>query len=302
MKLAWLMARLVFTLAALSLAFGMFSSNLSDFLLKQVHMGWLLCSALLHLLILLVGAARLGLLHRATTSGPPIRLTKLTAINWSGFAVGQVALGTLGGDALRLVLLNRAGSGWRRSTILLIVDRFFGLAGLACVGFVAFWALTGFDLRFLAVLGLATAALLITTALVFRYARARFGRWPAFPHDLFSATGKAFALSVAPMALALALIGHALSISVFCSIGYAFGFAPPLLATVPAVAIGLFAAALPISLGGWGVRELTIAGSYVAFGQAYPQAVEVTVLFGLSQIAMAIPGLLALWMEPRIGR
>ena len=62
-----------------------------------------------------------------------------------------------------------------------------------------------------------------------------------------------------------------------------------------AVPAGLLSSVLPVSFGGWGVRELAIQASYQAMNVNFAAAVLASVLFGVINIAFNLPGLLALW-------
>lgn len=67
-------------------------------------------------------------------------------------------------------------------------------------------------------------------------------------------------------------------------------------AVVPLV---LFAMLLPISIGGWGVREGAAVALLPIAGVAAAEALAASVAFGIVALAVALPGLVAIWARRR---
>lgn len=65
--------------------------------------------------------------------GPPSRATQAFKFNMIGTFFNQTLPSTIGGDALRLWLVNRTGAGRRAATYWVLVDRAIGLIALAIV-------------------------------------------------------------------------------------------------------------------------------------------------------------------------
>jgi hypothetical protein len=61
------------------------------------------------------------------------------------------------------------------------------------------------------------------------------------------------------------------------------------------VPVALVAAAIPISVNGWGVREGVMVAGFALFGIAQPEAFLISVLLGLAVVVSALPGGLA-WL------
>jgi uncharacterized membrane protein YbhN (UPF0104 family) len=55
---------------------------------------------------------------------------------------------------------------------------------------------------------------------------------------------------------------------------------------------------IPISIGGWGVRETAMVAPLGQVGVANADALLCSVLFGLAQVLASLPGLSLLWWEP----
>lgn len=60
------------------------------------------------------------------------------------------------------------------------------------------------------------------------------------------------------------------------------------------VPITLFLAMLPISIGGWGVREAVFAAVFVRAGTSLEEAIALSVAFGLAWLASTLPGFFAI--------
>jgi uncharacterized membrane protein YbhN (UPF0104 family) len=62
----------------------------------------------------------------------------------------------------------------------------------------------------------------------------------------------------------------------------------------------LLASAVPVTIGGWGIREGAMAGGLIAIGTSAPDAVATAILFGMTLLAGALPGAAAwLWLADR---
>jgi uncharacterized membrane protein YbhN (UPF0104 family) len=96
----------------------------------------------------------------------------------------------------------------------------------------------------------------------------------------------------------LSLVLVALHIVTFLCIARAFGFAMSLGLALRVVPPVLLATSLPIFLGGWGVREATMAGLYHAAGLASANGVSISVVYGALSLLVSLPGLWAL--RPRL--
>lgn len=81
-----------------------------------------------------------------------------------------------------------------------------------------------------------------------------------------------------------------LSIGVLACGGAALGLGLPFWAYAVAAVPTFLMATLPVSFGGWGTREAAAVLAFGAFGIAAPQAVAVSMLFGLSALTQALGG------------
>ncbi|MDF0603263.1 lysylphosphatidylglycerol synthase domain-containing protein [Psychromarinibacter sp. C21-152] len=230
---------------------------------------------------------RLWLLARSATAVPVGGGADWARITWAGLAGAQVGVGLIGCDAVRVA--GARALGWRTAGAvrLILVDRIYGLLGLMLLGGGTITvAVSEIRVWMAAVL----AATLFAGGL-FAVHRARVssaGREPKSRRLLVDGTKP----GRAALFVLLAAAGHLLSVVLYFSAAWAFGLAPPVQTTLLAVPIGLLAAALPVSVGGWGVREVAIAQAYVFLGTPYADAVPASLLFGACFAAMSSTGLL----------
>ena len=277
-----LAVRLAVTAAALALALRLVEGVGALELPHRPAPGWAALAVAGYAAVILVLAARLRMVL-----GPGLGAGGLVSLTWRAQGLGQVALGTLGGDAYRSFVLTRGGRalGWVLGRVLL--DRAIGLMGLLLLGALALAWVTGAP----AMLGLFGLPLAVGVGLA-ALARRRGEALPAplRPVGLALAGQPAARLWRRGAAtLGLAVLGHLLSVLQFYAIARALGLLPPPVELAAAASAGLLGAALPLSLGGWGVRELSFAAMLGGLGVTMPEAVLVSVLYGLVQLACGAP-------------
>jgi len=98
--------------------------------------------------------------------------------------------------------------------------------------------------------------------------------------------------------LPLSLLLVFLHASVFFCVAHAFGFALSFELAIRTVPLVLVATTLPFFLGGWGIREATIAALYHSAGLASAEGVGIGIVYGCLSLLTSLPGLWAL--RPRL--
>lgn len=248
--------------------------------------GWLAVAIALLLLQLFVGALRWR--EISNYAGAPLSARQATRFNVIGAFFNQTLPSSIGGDAVRLLLVSRSGAGWRAATYSVFVDRAIGLITLAVIVVLSLpWS---FDL-ITSHHGRVTLALIDFLALgagagfllfgVIPWARLKSWRATHHLQACSKIAGRVlFSRSPGGWVVFLSVIVHLLTIAVaWCaaeSIGVPISFLSLFLLVPPVLLITM----LPISVAGWGVRETAMM---VAFGYAgLPQAggVNVSLLFG----------------------
>jgi hypothetical protein len=94
--------------------------------------------------------------------------------------------------------------------------------------------------------------------------------------------------------LPLSLLLVVLHTSAFFCIARAFGFALSFGTAGRVVPLVLVATTLPLFLGGWGIREATVAALYHSAGLASAEGVSIAVVYGCLSLLTSLPGLWAL--------
>jgi len=283
--------------------------------IKSAQPLWLLGGALAFFLSLLLGAWQWDLLLRHQNVQVAYRKL-LHAYNLGTFLNFVLPTG-VGGDVVRAITVHRESRGGAKSFAATVLDRFAGLFTLSIFAFVAALLLASerhgaFFARLVFLTGAAFLAFAVAAALLF--SRRALG-WLA-PVVRFLGEGRLFTMAkdlrhaFLEYRAARALVGKVLSISfatqllrisvhAFCAhaLGLHIAFAWFLL-FVPVVAL---ISVLPISVGGWGLREgaqkTFFALPGVMIGVSSPQeaaSMGLALAFLTSVVGMLVPALASL--------
>lgn len=300
-KLILLSIKILFSVALLYFAlskvdFSALWSRLNDHSIK-----WLLLATGALFLQLCIAAVRWREMSRFCDA--PLTILRAIRFAMIGAFFNQTLPSSIGGDAVRLVLVSRAGAGWRAAAYSVFVDRAVGLIALAMIVVISLpWSyeliasvhgratLIGVDML---ALGAGVGFLAIG-----RISWKRLRSWrPAHHIVACSVIANRILLSRESgwWVVSLSVIVHVLTVvCVWCvaqSIAVPVGFLTLFLLILPVVLISM----LPISIAGWGVRETAMM---VAFGYAgLPQSsgVNISLLFGAVTFLLGIIGGL-LWI------
>ena len=234
------------------------------------------------------------------------RLPPLDALKWVfvGLFFNNALPTSVGGDAVRIVLLRRSGASFKLAAGSVAIERGTGLVVLglmvsACVPAVwsavhgRSWSLT------LALVGPALLAGLLVAAVADRV----FGRWlPVGPAGVLTWLGDGLRrLALHPRSLAeIAGLGLAASFTGLLAafvLGTGLGIDLGLPAYVVLVGGATLLSVLPISLGGWGVRELGMVALFGALGVGAERALALSLLWGLLPLLVSLPAGMLWWRD-----
>lgn len=220
--------------------------------------------------------------------GAPLELARAMRYNVIGSFFNQTLPSAIGGDAVRLWLVARAGAGWRAATYSIFVDRAIGLIALAILIVASLpWsyalitdphgrsALLLVDLAALA----GGLGFLVFGALKWRWLKT----WWATHHIhacAVIANRVIFSRTRGPVVSILSLAVHVLTVVIaWCvvqSIAAPVGFSDVFQLVPPVMLITM----MPISIAGWGVREATMGLAFGFAGLASNEGVNISLLFG----------------------
>jgi uncharacterized membrane protein YbhN (UPF0104 family) len=255
---------------------------------------WILGAlGILFLEMSLLAGLRLKLMLASVGARRPLPTTAQIAL--CGFFFEQVTIGFIGGDAIRLWLLRRTDVPFGHAIQALLLDRACGFASLvllSLLGVQALLALVEESARDVIVitLGAFVAAGFLGIALVLVLTK-------LLPPTKLSAYWQRFGLSEHPIGLVtlaivlmLAIATQLLNVLVFWLLSQSIGLPTSLQHWFIVAPTVLLVSMLPISIGGWGVREGAMIVALHGFGLSAEDALLPSVLFGLCAAAATLPG------------
>jgi len=224
-----------------------------------------------------------------------------------GLFFNQTLPSSIGGDAVRILMTARLTKSFRAGLVSVALDRLFALIALcACVA-VALPLLLKGPAAALAVLVM-TMAVLGTLGLFFfdtaaarlsplasRLAGARVRAVASRPLDLLRESSRVFGLILRRPAASFVILGTsvvnqlALGVIVYV-MARALGTNLSLSDALLVFPLAMLVSMVPISLGGWGVREASMVWLLGSVGICPQEAVSISILFGLVNTASGLPG------------
>jgi glycosyltransferase 2 family protein len=269
---------------------------------RNLQIRWfLLAVAVIVLQIPLVGLrwAKITAALEPTRSTPP--LVAMIAITLITNFLSQI-LPNVMSDAVRVWMLTRIRSGWRMGLAGIVIDRGIGIAALLAIGFVtllnasAFTALGGYRQIALAVFGAlllsGIGGLICAPLYAPLLARWRATRWIG---ELGLLSRQVLIESPATVSItSIALVVHVLSIVSIWSIGQAFSMSLGVVGAAALFTLMVAVAIIPVSVSGWGLREVAVTAFLHAHGMPAQRALLFSICFGLTLLVAALPGAVVL--------
>ena len=233
-----------------------------------------------------------------------VHLDRLLALRATLISIFLLAVtpSTLAADGARAIALRGSGSDWTSSIHSVLVDRLLGLATLLLVALAGIPLLlaqapplrnvVGWPL-FVAVIAAASGIALVARRLPHRWLRFRSVReWARLVQTLRTVLSDRRFLFGASLC---SLFIMALSMTAFWLIAAAAGARADLATVLGIFPIVLLASVLPISVGGWGSRELGLVALYPYFGTQPPVAMAVSIAFGFATLIAGLVCIIASW-------
>ena len=254
--------------------------------LSQINVLWIALAVAVTIFQILLGALR----WREISELCHAPLSDLTAFRYNmiGSFFNQTLPSSIGGDAVRLWLVNRSGAGWRAATYSILTDRAVGLIALALIIVASLpwsYGMISDAKGRLALVFVDFAALagglgfLLLGRLHWNWLKSW---WPTKHVHACSviANRVIFSKKSGPKIAVLSLSIHVLAVVIAwcCVRAIAAGgdFEQLFMLTPPIMLITM----MPISIAGWGVREATMMVAFGYAGLAQTDGTVVSILFG----------------------
>jgi uncharacterized membrane protein YbhN (UPF0104 family) len=265
---------------------------------NTLNFTWIALVLLLLMLQLpLAGLRWSGVVEALSSGRPHTPRGPLFAITAIGIFFGQI-VPNLAGEAMRVWLLSRLGHSWVRGMTSVVIDRGVGVFILVVLGFIillfpsAYTALGGYRTRVTAIFGAALVVGLLGLLFVpilspmlqsWRGTRS-LGQFLSAVHAIFLRSWAGVPI------LSYAVAIHLLTILAIWSLARAQGLTLPLLEAAVLFTIIVAMSLVPISVSGWGLREVAVTGLLTNHGIAVEQALFFSVCFGLLSMLASLPG------------
>lgn len=237
----------------------------------------------------------------------PLRFSKACVLNTISQFFNQVLPSTVGGDGVRIFMLHQEQRPLRVAVHSVLIDRLMGMTALLVLCVMTLPFSLGYLTETKTVTVLLALSALLTLVSLFLPTLLHLSRMKAPPRlgeqlRAFEASikrlwtqGRAFVTL-----LALSVLGHLLLSTSMWLIGFGFGLHIALLPTLLLLPAVFLMTTIPISLGGWGIREGAMILLLGLIGVAPAQALMMSVLYGLSELAICSFGGI-IWLLQRQG-
>jgi len=260
---------------------------------------WFLLLAAAFLIFQIVcGAIRWHLILRCLNAAMPILET--IRIYYISVFFGTCMLASVGGDVARIWLTYRNNIRVATATISVILDRIAALAGVAIIVLAVtpfFMSVVGRDYGAAAMILPALAAIgLLGIVVVAQLDRIPIGRWARFRlvnqlAALGGATRQVYlrprtSIPVLALGVASQVGGSLAAFAITRSLGLNVSAIDCVIIMQPVTLL----ATLPISIGGWGVREAAMVTFFGLIGVPSSAAVVVSIQLGLLAVVLSLPG------------
>lgn len=242
----------------------------------------------LHVVIILLTAWRFFLIARS--AGSPITKAAAIRLTFPSTLANMLLPTSLAGDAGRIWLVRHFSLSLKDALFVGVFDRVIGLASLGAVVLVgALFAPSILPLWSVLVLFAACAAIILILLIKWRSADQSTHRSGLRKLVLLGST------------TALSVSAHLVSIV----IALVFLHSQPETVSMGAMAVlfpaVLLAASIPVSVGGWGVREIAAVTAFGVIGVSTSSAVAMAFMFGVTQTLAAGLGTAMLMASTRTG-
>jgi glycosyltransferase 2 family protein len=292
----WLALGFSFALTAVTLFFVFRGIDRAVFarLLATQDRGWLAVAALFFLTQIVFGGERWRSILRALMRGPPPAMASVQAVFYASIFFNCLPLGTVGGDVARIWLARRFALSMSQIVLSILIDRALTVAALIML---ALATLPTIWSPFAAAIWFGGAAILVAGALailLLGVIERVLGRWRR-QRLIHFVLRMAEELRLLTKRSGLIALGFALAsgtcsgVGAYC-IARSLGIGVGPVAMIAVISIMTLVVALPISVAGWGVRELSLVALLGLLGVDREAALALSVELGVIGTLLSLPG------------
>lgn len=241
----------------------------------------------------------------AVTFGETLPISRAFIYNWIGQFINLGFPTFIGLDSVRAWKMHKQGMNLGLATHIVVVDRLCSLFSLLIIIAVALphlWAFQGseiFKQSAVLVFALGCAALVCLSASEW-VGRANFAVPLRHLYTLSNSLNRAlFGRQATSLEISLwGILNHLLRVAIVFCLALALGLQISMLDAFTLVPSALLIAMVPISLAGWGIREMVFIEAFSLVGVASSDALALSLIYGL---VFSITGLLggAVWFAER---
>jgi glycosyltransferase 2 family protein len=292
----WLMLGLSLALTTLTLYFalrGLDRHVLKDVLTAQ-NGNLLIAAAALIAVQINLGGMRWGTLISAMSSGRPPGLLSVLAIFYVSTFFNYLPLGTVGGDVARVWLARRYPLAVSQIVLSILLDRVLVIGALIILAVATLPSIAHPLATTTCFAGTAILIAGIVGFLLLRPIERLAGRWRdvwlvssiLWASEELRRTMHGAGLAALVYALLAAASGALAAYCISLSLGIDVG----LMAMTAVMSFVAFATALPISVAGWGVREVSMVSLLGLLGVDREAALVLSIEFGIINTLICLPG------------
>jgi glycosyltransferase 2 family protein len=292
----WLMLGLSLALTTLTLYFVLRGTDrhVLEQLLTAQNRTLLVAAAALIVLQINLGGVRWGTVLSAISSArPPARLSVI-AVFYASIFFNCLPIGTVGGDVARVWLARRFSISVRQVVLSILLDRILVIGALLILAVVTLPSIAHPLALKACFAGIAIMMGGIVGSMLLRPIERAANRW----RDIWLISSVLWAaeeLRRTMQHVGLIAAGYALlaagsgAVATYC-ISLSLGMDIGLLPMVAIMSFVAFATALPISLAGWGVREVSLVSLLGLLGIDREAALVLSIEFGIINTLVSLPG------------
>ena len=263
-------------------------------LLTAQHGNLLAAAAVLIVSQIILGGLRWGTVLSAMCKTRPPALLSLVAIFYASTFFNALPIGTVGGDIARVWLARRFSLSVRQIVLSVLLDRVLVIGALIILAVVTLPTVAH---PLAARASFAGVVILLAVAagfLLLQPIERIVGRWrDVWLMSSVLHTSEELRLTMQRgglLALVYAMLAAASgALAAYC-ISRSLGIDVGLMAMIAVMSFVAFATALPISLAGWGVREVSLVALLGLLGVDREAALALSIEFGIICTLMSLPG------------